>query len=818
MRLQRLLATVVALTLVTSSCGFRPKAIPTLLPVLNGSLTQIFAGSIEHPVLITELKGDERRESVTIDQIPQILQNAVVSIEDERFWEHNGVDPRGVLRAIKSNSSAGGGTQGGSTITQQYVKNALLTPERTFQRKIEEASLALQLEKNYTKEYILEQYLNTIFFGNRSYGVQMASKGYFGHGVDKITLPEAALLAALIQLPAATDPYRNPTAALKRRDLVLEKMASLGYITDAEKTDATATPIQLASAPSDDSIQRYPAPYFVEEVKRFIRSDDHFGKTASERDNLLVNGGLKIYTTLDLDMQAKAEAAVKKHFPNEHRKITDSNKDPDAALVAIDSHNGNVKALVGGYDYFDTDTDTHPYAQVDLAVGGGRQVGSTFKSIALAKALSNGIKMSDVYPAPGSTTVKIPGYAPWTLTGDALGRASLTDCIAHSANTCFANLVADKRVLPSGVTEMATKMGINTGANRVTGQKFQTVPSEVLGANNSTVLEMASAYTTFPNRGIHVPPVMVTKVVKADGTVIYQHEYTQTKVIEPEAADEITKGLQAVMTRGTAAGITIGRPAAGKTGTTQSFTDAWFIGFTPDLTTAVWTGYAQTIPPGTRGCPSSQRDTGCLRQVGSTGATVAAPVWETFMKDALANVPPSDFDFSRVATTGAPTTTTTTTVKPGNTDILQKVVAPEDTTMPTLTGGSINDAASKARRAGLTLRRIDVQDPSSRAGQVLGQSPAPGSSVRKGATITVEATPGTPPPSSPLPDTLGQGTGVVAQLQSRGYIVSTVTEAAPPGFILSATGLPPASGQIWQSDPVSGSIPPDGRVTLRVQP
>ena len=523
MRPRRTLAALTALTFVAASCGFRPKAIPTLLPILNGNPTQIFAGSLDHPELITELKGDERRESVTIDQIPQVLQNAVVSIEDERFWEHDGVDPRGVLRAIKSNSD-GGGTQGGSTITQQYVKNALLTPERTFQRKIQEASLALQIEKHYTKQYILEQYLNTIYFGNRSYGVQMASKGYFGHGVETISLPEAALLAALIQAPGATDPFKNPSAALKRRNLVLEKMASLGYITDAERASATETPIQLSSTPASDPTHRYPAPFFVEEVKRFIRSDEHFGKTPAERDNLLLNGGLKIYTTLDLAMQAKAEAAITTHFPHQDRKVTDSNKDPDAALVAIDPRTGFVKALVGGYDYFDTDTDTHPYAQVDLAVGGGRQVGSTFKSIALAEALSKGITMSDTYPAPGATTVKIAGYAPWTLSGDNLGRASLTECIVHSANTCFANLIADKRVLPKGVTEMAKKMGINTGANPVTGKKFATVPAEVLGVNNNTVLEMASAYSTFPNRGIHVPPVMITKVVKSDGTVIYQHQ------------------------------------------------------------------------------------------------------------------------------------------------------------------------------------------------------------------------------------------------------------------------------------------------------
>ena len=230
----------------------------------------------------------------------------------------------------------------------------------------------------------------------------------------------------------------------------------------------------------------------------------------------------------------------------------------------------------------------------------------------------------------------------------------------------------------------------------------------------------------------------------------------------------------------------------------------------------MWTGYAQSLPPGSRACAPSARKTGCLRHVGSTGATVAAPVWATFMKDALADTPPSEFDFSRPQSTA--TSTTTTTVPPGNTDILRPLKADLNVSMPSLAGSNINDAAAKARRAGLTLRRVDVQQPGTRAGQVLTQSPAAGSAVRKGATVIVEATPGVPPPTTALPDVVGQGTGVVSQLQSKGYIVSQVVEAAPAGLLLSATALPPVSGQIWLSDPPAGSVPSDGRVTLKVQP
>ena len=814
--MRRVRPVIVALALLAASCGTSSRTIPTVFPA-NGQRSVIIAG--DGQTVITQLQGDENRETISLDHIPVVLQNAVVSIEDERFWDHGGVDPKGIARAAKTNSSSGGVSQGGSTITQQYIKTVLLSPERTIQRKIEEASLAIQLERTYSKKFILEQYLNTIYFGNRAYGVQVASKTYFGHAIDDpehpLAVPEAAMLAAVINSPALYNPYKHPEAATRRRNLVIKKMAELGYITPAQETQSIAAPLQVSPPASQAPTQRYPAPHFVEEVKRFIRTDPHFGATQAEREDLLLNGGLRIYTTVDLALQAKAEAAVTQIYPNQARAIGDSKKSPDVGLVSIDPHTGYVKAMVGGYDYFDTNNTIHSYAQVNLATS-GRQVGSTFKTIALAAALSNGVKITDTFNAPGATTIRLAGYAPWTVSGDPLGRASLSQCIIHSANTCFANLVADKRVLPQRVTEFAQKMGIDTKHN------FDTVPSEVLGTNNSNVLEMTGAYGTFANNGVFVNPVLVTKVVRADGTVIYQNEHLQTKVVEPEVARDITTALEGVLTSGTAAGRGIDRPAAGKTGTTQGNTDAWFVGYTPQLVPGVWTGYAPPLATG-------QRTIGRLRQLPGVGAKMAAPVWQAFMKTALDGSPPTDFTYS----IGAPGTTTTT-VPPGNTDIFRiETTSPKLVSMPALTPGNMRDAAVAARRVGLRITRIDVDSPGTLPGQVLSQSPAAGSKVPSGSTIVVEATPGDPPPTVPIPDVTGQAAAdATATLTKGGWKVTQTVAPAPAGLVLpsaTTTTAPPdgsappppagpAPGQVWQISPAVGSVSPDGNVTITVQP
>lgn len=793
---RRAVALVVAATVVTGACGVHARKLPTINAVASGQRTVIYD---RHGQPITELAGDQRRESLPLDAIPRVLQNAVVAIEDERYWEHGGVDPKAILRAARESSAAGEVAEGGSTITQQYIKNALLSSEQNIQRKLQEAGLAYQLEKTHTKEFILEQYLNTIWFGNRSYGVQAASKGYFGKPVQEVTIAEAALLAGLIQSPARTDPYRHPDAAVARRDVVLEKMKELGYITPEEHDVAVAEPVTLGGGGETNGVTAYEAPHFVEEVKQFIRTDPRFGDTEEERNNLLVNGGLRIHTTVDLAMQRTAEEDVKKVYPNQDRPLNDRRKDPDIGLVAIESRTGFVRAMVGGYDFFDTDTAVHPYAQYNLAVGKGRQSGSTFKPVVAAAALANGIEASTTFASPGRAVIRVPGEPPWSVRGHGLGgRASLTQCMIHSANVCFANLIADKRVGVDRATEMAGRMGIDvTPWDPVTRTGFKRVLSLVLGTNDSTVLDMTEAYSVFANRGMHVPATLVTKVVDANGTVLYQHQHTQEKVLEPEQADAITQMLQGVLTSGTARGRGIGRPAAGKTGTTQQSTDAWFVGYTPDLVTGVWAGYSQTSS----------------RKVGSTGATAAAPVWQRFMEHALADLPPTDFDFS------VPAAATTTTVPRGNEEIFEPMAAPEMITMPNAGAGSVTDAAARLRRAGLVVQRIDIPHPPGIVnGQVLGQAPAAGSSVPKGATVVLESTPGAPAPQMTVPDVRGRPAEEARALLARlGYSVESVVVEAAPGYTM-ANGLFPGPDVAWEIEPPVGSLSMDGKLRLIIQP
>jgi penicillin-binding protein 1A len=345
---------------------------------------------------------------------------------------------------------------------------------------------------------------------------------------------------------------------------------------------------------------------------------------------------------------------------------------------------------------------------------------------------------------------------------------------------------------------------------------FDTVPSEVLGANNTTVLQMTAAYDTFANNGVFVPPVMVTKVVQADGSVVYQNEHEQRKILDPGKAHEITQALEGVLTSGTAHGRGIDRPAAGKTGTTQGNTDAWFIGYTPQLVTGVWTGYATPLP-------TRQRVIGRLRTLPGPGATMAAPVWQAFMKTALANVPPQDFTVPDSSST--PGVPTTSAVPKANDEIYQLPPAlPKLVTMPALTPGDVDQAAAKARRAGLRIRRVNVDAPGVIRGQVLTQSPAAGSKLPSGSEIVIEATAGEPPPKDPIPEIRSRRlVDAQSALDAGGWTVTVQVAPAPAGFVFpSADPLvppqPPFSGQVWATSPAVGTVSPDGNVVLTVQP
>ncbi|MGE3622225.1 MAG: transglycosylase domain-containing protein, partial [Acidimicrobiia bacterium] len=418
-----------ALLVGLAGCSYEQRSVLPPIPV-NAQSSTIYASD---GTLLTTFHAEENRRNVSLSEMPGHLRDAVIAIEDERFYLHDGVDFRAVLRAVRTNAEAGGIQQGGSTITQQYVKTALLKdPSQTLERKLEEASMALQLERQYSKDRILELYLNTIYFGNGAYGVDAASRQYFGRPVGELTLDQSSLLAGLIQRPSATDPYRAPDLAVARRSLVLDRMVANGFVDQATADATRVAPLQLASEVVP-AAERYPAAYFVETVKRWILDDPRFGATPLERRDLLFGGGLRIQTTVDLDLQAKAEAAVAARLP-------DPTTQPAASLVSIEPATGFVRAMVGGRDFFGTD----PNAKFNLATQGPRQAGSSFKPFVLAAALAQGADPYAPRDAPACKDIPLPHDQNWHVCnygGGGGGTTNLVEGTIRSYNTLYADLI-----------------------------------------------------------------------------------------------------------------------------------------------------------------------------------------------------------------------------------------------------------------------------------------------------------------------------------------------------------------------------------------
>ncbi len=694
------IACAVATAMLASGCSYTPTAVVPTIPA-NAQSSKIFAAD---GTLITSVHGPENRIEVPLDQISEPMQKAAIDIEDQRFYYHHGVDFRAIFRAAKTNAEAGTVEQGGSTITQQLVKNTLLSSGKTLDRKIQEAALAWQLEGHYSKQRILEIYLNTVYFGNGAYGVEAAAEQYFGKPIGQVGAVEAATIAGLIQSPNAYDPIAHPDAALARRNVVLAKMAQIGDITPAERDADIATPLGIAPTPAN---QQYAAPHFVDEVKKFVEDDPRFGSTPEERRDLLYEGGLRIYTTIDLPLQAAAEKAIKQVMPS---------TGPEAALVAVDPQTGYVKAMVGGPDYF----GTSPTAQYNLAVGKGRGTGSAFKPIVLATALSRGIPLSEVLPAPSDITLSIPGSTtPWNVHNadpgeGAPGGTDLIEGTVHSFNTLFAQLILQVGV--QNAIDMAHRMGITT--------PLQAVPAAVLGSNDVQPLEMASVYGTLANQGVHVDPIMVTRITKADGTILYEDVHQQEKAMSQAVADTVTGVLQQVIARGTGTAAQLDRPAAGKTGTGEDYKNAWFCGYTPSLSTAVWAGFPETetqmTPPNT--------------SITVYGGTWPAQIWQRFMTAATAGTAPADFP--------APAATTTTTVPAASAPPVTatQVTAPGAVPVPAVVGTSADDATAALSRDGFVVDRQDT-GAGGGAGVVEAQNPAGGSSAPTGSTVTIMVAP-----------------------------------------------------------------------------
>lgn len=542
----------------------------------------------------------ENRDPVKITQIPKDLQNAFIAVEDSRFYEHSGVDPRGILRALWANISDGTIAEGGSTITQQLAKNAYLTQERTMQRKIQEMFLALQLERQYTKQEILELYLNQIYFGQGAYGVQAAARTYFGKNVEELDLNECAMLAGIPKSPNYYSPFNNLQAAQERKAIVLEQMAKYHYITSQTAAKTATADVVLAPAvkPEGPTV----ASYFIDYVTQLLVS--RYGADAVYKD------GLKIYTTIDMDMQRAAEAALD-HLPDYG---TDANgiMQPQAALVAIDPHNGYIKAMVGGRG-----TD-----QFNRATMAERQPGSAFKPFVFAAALEDNFSPSTVIE---DSPITIGDWSPQNDSRRFSGKVTLRTVATYSMNVPTVK-IAQKLGMDKPIY-YAQEMGITTFV--LDGPTNDRNLASALGGltKGVTPLEITSAYGTFANQGVHVNSVAIVKVLDRNGKVLEQAEPQQHNVISEESAAALTSMLQDVILKGTGTGANIGRPAAGKTGTTSDYHDAWFVGYTPDLVAGVWVG-----------------DDNNESMDGMSGGTVPAAIWKSFMERAVANMPVRQFD------------------------------------------------------------------------------------------------------------------------------------------------------------------------------
>lgn len=755
---------IALLLTVTAACSYEPAHFDVAEPTLATS-TKIYAAD---GALITTLSAEENRELVELDDLPDHVADAVIAIEDARFLEHRGVDARAVMRALRRNAEAGEVIEGGSTITQQYIKNLLGEDDKTVKRKLREASLAVQLERQYTKRRILELYLNTIFLGNGAYGIQAAALEYFGVPAAELTLAQSAVLAGLIRSPSASDPYDLPERAIARRNEVLSRMTELGLVKPADAASAAAEPLGLRVKADED---RYAAPYFVEQVKRFVLDDPRFGKTPSERQRLLFRGGLRITTSLDLRLQALAEDAVGKVRPGE--------PGPDAALAAIEPTTGAVRALVGGRDFF----SGNPRAKLDLATGGpGRPAGSSFKPFVLAAALEKGIPLDKVYPAPSSIELALPSEV-WKVEnyeGSGGGSADLRDATVRSYNTVYAQLVME--VGPEEAMRMASRLGI--------ADPLEPFPSAVLGTNDVHALSMASAYGTFATRGVQVDPAFVMTVTRSDGAVLYQHQTSARRAVTRYVADQVNSVLQEVMTRGTGTDARIGRPAAGKTGTGQAWRDAWFVGYTPDLVTAVWMGFAEEgrrsmVPPAT--------------PFRITGGTWPAEIWQLFMTNALADVPASDFALPEPPPAPPTSITTSTTLDPAA--LLANV------------RGMPNQIATQTLEAqGVKVRIHSVADDEYPPGVVVAQRPPAGTPLLDITSVTIDVANGRPA-SGEVPGVLGlTRTEAIAAIERRGFRVEVIEEVEPgstaqppvsdPGASTTTAVVPEAV--VWKQNPAAG--------------
>jgi len=811
-------ALLLAVCLALAGCvSVRPVDLSAAPPLAQTTLLHDARGR-----LVTELHGPENRTAVPLARISRWLRTAVVDTEDARFYDHGGVDWRAVARATAHDLRRGRVVEGGSTITQQYVKNLYGTRDRTLRRKLREAMLAYALERQHNKDEILAAYLNTVYFGEGAYGAEAAAQAYFSTSAARLTLAQAALLAGLLRSPATLDPFARPGAAAARRGEVLRRMARRGHLTRAQAAGAASSPLGLRARPRAG---RYPAAWFIRWItdQMLDPADTRFaalGTTRQERTASLFAGGLRIATTVDLDLQAAAERAARE-------VLADPARDPYAALAAVEPGTGAVRAMVGGRDFF----ADRRYGRVNLATGSGgtgRQAGSAFKTFALVAAVERGIPPEAVFRAPERLTLARRGhgrpYAVRNHEGQGFGSATLREATALSINTVYAQLLLR---LGDGNPDRGARVVVETAARMgIDRRRLAPYPSVVLGAGGVTPLEMAGAYATLAAEGTRAAPFGITRITDTAGHVLYQARPDPDRVLRAPVAAIVGDVLRGVVEHGTGVRAAIGRPAAGKTGTTQGNADAWFAGYTPDLAAAVWVGFPQGRVPMT-----PPRTTSPV-----LGGTLPAEIWARFMRRALAGRP--------VASLPAPVTRLVTTVVDVGRNCLPNRFAsaaevaavtylegmqptarcvlptgPVRGVVPAVVGLPVATAGPWLATAGLRLVQRLVAVPGATPGQVLRQSPpggtarAPGSAVELTVAVGAQGEGGLG--VTLVPEVLGQPSEAALRLLGRLGLDGLATVACDSDRAAAAA----RPDLVWKAAPGPGAQVAAGRqVALWVNP
>jgi membrane peptidoglycan carboxypeptidase len=772
------------------------------LPDLS-RVSRVYADSGE---VLAELHDGRNSEPIPYSQVPEVMVNAILAAEDSEFFEHEGVDFSAIVSAAIDNFISDS-TRGGSTITQQLVKNAFVGSEISIRRKVNEAFVSAEVERRFPKERILEYYLNSVYFGAGAYGVKTAAEEFFDKPLSDISLHEAATLAVLVRNPSLYNPRIRPEHTLERRNDVISEMLDEGWIDESQATGATSQPLGVVDTPP----QRGQADHVVAQVRRQLLHSDEFaflGDTAEDRKRAIFGcpaddveceggGGLQIYTTIDLKLQKEANRVLNEWLPAPPYEENvaacaeifpdfEENEDyyqayaethscrPTGAIAMVDNGTGAVRVMASGLDF--------EFSQFDLAVQGRRNPGSAFKAIGLAAALDQGLTLGHRWAGTSPLEVECEficspnGTNIWTVSnasGSSTGVITLEEATYRSVNTVYAQVSRDTG--PENVVDMARRMGI-------TEASLEPVLSIVLGASAVSPLEMASAFSNFATNGAHADDYIVDRIVDHEGDTIYQKELEVTQVADPALFAAARRPLLKVPTSsGTASRAAIDHPAGGKTGTHQSYLDAWYVGFTPEFSTAVWVGYeAEQIP---------LEDVTIGGQAYSRvfGGTVPAPIWGEFMTIVTENLPESQF--------------------PADPSNIEQYLKPPPTTVPSVVGLSRGAAIEKLRvgaKLNVSAKAIPSLEPE---GIVVRQSIGAGATVPQGTTVTIWVSNGQAPVGA-LPDFVGmtveEAKAAAAEFTKQTNVaLELVTEEVPvkdPNRVGQVVGTnPPAGAEITAS-------------------